>query len=74
MPAVAPAPMYAATASSGFLRPVRSATAPASGISSTATTIETDTEYAKTEPARTGMPSGWTKPSASAAAVACSSR
>ncbi len=62
--------MYAAAASSGFFRPVRSAAAPTSGITSTATTTDRDTAYAKKEPARTGTPSGCTKPSASAAASA----
>ena len=70
MPAVAAAPVYAAAASSGFLRPVRSATAPTSGITRTATTTDSETAYANSEPARTGMPSGWTKPSASAAVFA----
>lgn len=59
--------MYAAAASSGFLRPERSAAAATRGITSTATITDSDTEYAKNEPARTGMPSGWTYPSASAA-------
>lgn len=70
MPAVAAAPVYAAAASSGFLRPVRSAAAPTIGIRTTASTTEADTAYAKRDPARTGTPSGCTKPSASAASLA----
>jgi hypothetical protein len=46
---------------------VRSAATPIRGITSTATITDRDTEYAKKAPARTGMPSGWTYPSASAA-------
>lgn len=46
MPAVAAAPTYAAAASRGFLRPVRSAIAPTNGISSTAITIDTEIVYA----------------------------
>ncbi|GAA3112747.1 hypothetical protein GCM10020254_68750 [Streptomyces goshikiensis] len=41
---------------------------------STATITETDTVYAKYEPARTGTPSGWTYPSESAAAFATAVR
>ncbi len=40
------------------------------GIRITATTMEAETEYANSEPARTGMPSGCTNPSGSAAALA----
>lgn len=57
---VAAAPVYAAAASSGFLRPVRSARLPASGITTTARITDSDTEYAKKEPARTGTPRGCT--------------
>ncbi|CAM5677356.1 hypothetical protein SVIOM74S_09827 [Streptomyces violarus] len=46
---------------------MRSAAAPTRGITSTATITDRDTEYAKKDPARTGIPSGWTYPSASAA-------
>jgi hypothetical protein len=49
---------------------VRSAATPTKGIISTATITDRDTEYAKKEPARTGIPRGWTYPSASAAASA----
>lgn len=44
MAVVAAAPVYAAAASSGFLRPVRSAAAPTRGITSTATITDRDTE------------------------------
>ncbi len=44
MPVVAAAPVYAAAASSGFLRPVRSAALPTSGIRTTATITDRDTE------------------------------
>lgn len=70
MQAVAVAPVYAAAASRGFLRPLRSAAAPTTGMTITATTMDTDTAYAKSDPARTGMPRGCTNPSASAAALA----
>jgi hypothetical protein len=60
IPIVAPAPMYAKTPISGFLRPVRSATAPASGITKTDSSTEAEIAYAKYDPARTGMPRGWT--------------
>lgn len=52
------------------MRPVRSAAAPASGITKIDRMTDADTQYAKKEPALRGIPSGCTNPSASAAALA----
>src|SRR5689334_22877220 len=54
--------MNAVTASSTFLRGVRSATAPMTGSTNTVSNTDSDTRYGKYEPAATVMPSGCTRP------------
>ena len=49
---------------------MRSAAAPTSGMTKIDTITDAETQYAKKEPARTGIPSGCTNPSASAADLA----